>query len=413
MNLNLSKLTIAAFRRKTLLYGIFMFLLLLASQSLWAQSAAEGKKLYQTCKTCHTIGGGRLVGPDLKGVTERREEDWLIKFINNSQEMIQAGDPTAVELFNDYNQVPMPPNNFSDDEVRSILKYIEVVGEGGSVEEATAEKETQPQAEAEEPTAEKTTAEQAKDEIDKEITQRMLERSRNYSPVFWISLLLIFLSIFDLVITRLIKARFVHVVIILIGVIIVTEITVREAIALGRQEGYSPDQPIWFSHQVHVQQNKIDCKYCHHIAEDSKYAGIPSPDLCMNCHNVIREGSRTGKEEIAKIHDAIENNEPIKWIKVHNLPDHVFFSHAQHVNVGQVECQECHGPVEEMHRIEQVKDLSMGWCINCHRKAEVVNFESNAFYEAYVKLHEELKAGDIQKVTVEDIGGNDCQKCHY
>jgi hypothetical protein len=141
------------------------------------------------------------------------------------------------------------------------------------------------------------------------------------------------------------------------------------------------------------------------------HAGIPPMQLCMNCHNVVKEGSVTGTEEIAKIYASIESGEPVEWIKVHNVPDHVYFSHAQHVVAGKIDCQKCHGPVEEMDRIIQVEDLSMGWCINCHRNTKV-QFD-NAFYDRYTRLHEGLKSGKYNSITVDIMGGNDCQRCHY
>jgi mono/diheme cytochrome c family protein len=103
---------------------------------------------------------------------------------------------------------------------------------------------------------------------------------------------------------------------------------------------------------------------------------------------------------------------PIEWVKIHNLPDHAYFNHAQHVNVGKVACQTCHGEVEKMEVVKQHSPLSMGWCINCHRQTEV-KFKDNAYYNSYVKLHEEIKSGKRDKVTVSDIGGLECQKCHY
>jgi hypothetical protein len=142
------------------------------------------------------------------------------------------------------------------------------------------------------------------------------------------------------------------------------------------------------------------------------HAGIPPVELCMNCHSQVKKGKQTGEKEIAKIYAAIENNKPIEWIKVHNLPDHVYFNHAQHVNVGKVECEECHGEVEKMDVIIQTEPLSMGWCIDCHRDKEV-QFTNNKFYEQYNKLHEQMKDGKINKVTVQMIGGDECQKCHY
>ena len=96
---------------------------------------------------------------------------------------------------------------------------------------------------------------------------------------------------------------------------------------------------------------------------------------------------------------------------MHNLPDHVYFNHAQHVNVGKMECTECHGPVEKMDEIIQMNDLSMGWCIDCHRTKEVDL--NNKFYDQYTQLHEELASGDLKRVTVARMGGEDCQRCHY
>jgi len=132
----------------------------------------------------------------------------------------------------------------------------------------------------------------------------------------------------------------------------------------------------------------------------------------MNCHSQVKKGKKTGTEEIAKIYAAVEQQKPIEWVKVHNLPDHVYFNHAQHVNVGKLECQQCHGEVEKMDEIIQVNDLSMGWCIVCHR-TQSVQFASNKFYEQYTQLHQKLKNGERSAVTVLDIGGDECQKCHY
>ncbi len=183
-------------------------------------------------------------------------------------------------------------------------------------------------------------------------------------------------------------------------------------IALGRQENYEPDQPIKFSHKVHAAENQIDCNYCHHTAAHSKSAGFPATELCMNCHIIIREGTNSGRYEIDKLLQAHEAGESIEWIRIHNLQDHAFFSHAQHVTVGRLDCQTCHGPVEEMNRIHQVTDLSMGWCVNCHRDTEV-QFYDNVFYEEYEKLHKAMKDGQIDRVTADLVGGTDCSKCHY
>ncbi len=182
--------------------------------------------------------------------------------------------------------------------------------------------------------------------------------------------------------------------------------------SLGRQQNYEPDQPIKFSHKVHATDNQIDCMYCHHTVGTSKTAGIPETELCMNCHIIVREGTHSGKHEINKLIQAHEEGKPIEWIKVHNLQDHVFFSHAQHVEVGKIACQTCHGPVETMDRVRQVADLSMGWCINCHRETEVQVID-NAFYEQYKDVQKALKIGEIDRVTAETVGGTECAKCHY
>lgn len=182
--------------------------------------------------------------------------------------------------------------------------------------------------------------------------------------------------------------------------------------SLGRQEMYEPDQPVKFSHVVHVADNQIDCQYCHTTVAHSKSAGIPDANVCWNCHSIVREGTHSGRHQIAKVVEAFETGTPIEWIRIHNLQDHVFFSHAQHVTVGGLDCATCHGPIEEMDRVRQVSDLSMGWCINCHRDTEVQFFD-NAFYEQYRELHEKMKSGEIDRVTAELTGGTECSKCHY
>ncbi len=395
MNCNYRTIKIRALRLFVFIFILTLFL----NNRLHAQEAKSGKDLYTVCKACHTIGGGKLIGPDLKGVTERRDEAWLIKFIQNSQEMIKAGDTIAVRLFKEYNNIPMPPNNYTDEQVKLVLEYIK--NYDPEAEKAAAAAEVpQTVTEPEIPSYELKPAYMKKAE------------ARDYQAIFIISLILLLVAVGDLVLTRLIKAKFVHIIVIFISVFIMGEIIIVEAQGLGRQQYYSPDQPIAFSHKVHVGQNKIDCKYCHTTAEKSMHAGIPSTQLCMNCHNVVKEGKTTGKDEIAKIYKSLETNKPIEWVKVHNLPDHVFFSHAQHVKVGKLDCKECHGPVETMDRIIQVEDLSMGWCINCHRNTEV-QFEANKFYKNYTKLHEELNKGKRSRITVDNVGGNECQKCHY
>ncbi len=214
----------------------------------------------------------------------------------------------------------------------------------------------------------------------------------------------------------------------------------KGAIGLGRQQGYKPSQPIYYSHKVHAGINQINCLYCHGSAWESKHAAIPSINVCMNCHKAIstyekgpklydEDGNEiNGTAEIQKLYDYAgytpgqpwdaSKAKPIEWIKIHNLPDHVYFNHAQHVHAGKVACQSCHGNVQEMDKVEQVAELSMGWCVNCHRETKVDFFNKadstgNKFYSIYEKFHNDLSAGKMNDVTVETIGGLECQKCHY
>ncbi|MEO6681970.1 MAG: c-type cytochrome [Ginsengibacter sp.] len=213
---------------------------------------------------------------------------------------------------------------------------------------------------------------------------------------------------------------------------------VEGAMGLGRQQGYQPEQPIYYSHEVHAGVNQISCLYCHGGAQDSKHATIPSVNVCMNCHTsvkeytgdpIIREDGTTvdANAEIQKLYDYAGWNpetkkydrpgKPIEWVKIHNLPDHVYFNHSQHVNIGQVACQTCHGEIQKMHEVGQFSNLSMGWCVNCHRTTNVqFNDEhdhGNKFYSLYEKFHEDIKNKKYDSVTVEQIGGTECQKCHY
>lgn len=215
----------------------------------------------------------------------------------------------------------------------------------------------------------------------------------------------------------------------------------KGAIGLGRSKDYQPVQPIYYSHKVHAGINQINCLYCHGGAWDSKHAAIPSVNVCMNCHkaiNTYEKGPKLYNEkgeeinanaEIEKLYKYAgfdpknpnrwdpDNAKQIEWVKIHNLPDHVYFNHSQHVRAGKVQCQTCHGEITAMDEVKQFAELSMGWCINCHRQTKVdfnySNTQGNKFYSIYEKFHNDIKAGKMDSVTVKDIGGLECQKCHY
>jgi cytochrome c551/c552 len=216
----------------------------------------------------------------------------------------------------------------------------------------------------------------------------------------------------------------------------------KAAIGFQRQKNYQPVQPIFYSHKVHAGINQISCLYCHGAAWESKHAAIPSVNVCMNCHKTITEYSSAspklydgngeivdGTAEIQKLYKYAgfdpkkpsewdpSNAKPIEWVKIHNLPDHVFFDHSQHIRVGNVQCQTCHGEITAMDEVKQESELSLGWCVNCHRETKIAfNYseaKGNKFYSIYEKFHNDIKAGKMDSVTVKDIGGLECQKCHY
>lgn len=227
-----------------------------------------------------------------------------------------------------------------------------------------------------------------------------------------IAAILFVASFIDIIFTKRLKNQWINKAIIPITGVYLTWVLVVGAIGLGRTPGYSPDQPVKFSHFIHAGQNQTECIYCHSYAPYSKSSGIPSDNVCMNCHLLVRQGTRSGGFEIAKVTSAYENKQPIRWVKVHNLPDHVYFNHSQHVSAGGLDCKVCHGNVPEMDRIVQVSDLSMGWCINCHR-SKAVKFNSNKFYSQYTGKAERLRTGELDSVLVSTQGGTDCMRCHY
>jgi cytochrome c551/c552 len=215
----------------------------------------------------------------------------------------------------------------------------------------------------------------------------------------------------------------------------------KGAIGLGRQKSYEPKQPIYYSHRVHAGINQISCLYCHGNAWESRHAAVPSVNVCMNCHKAIQSYEKgpklydaagdeiNGTLEIQKLYKyagfdptnaakwSPSMARPVEWVKIHSLPDFVFFSHAQHVRAGNVQCQTCHGAITEMDEVKQFAELSMGWCINCHRETKV-NFDytdttGNKFYSIYEKFHNDFRNHKMDSIRVKDIGGMECQKCHY
>ena len=374
---------------------------------------AQGAEIFNgNCVQCHAIHE-QVVGPKLANVYENRSIDWLINFIKYPEKAIQSGDEHAVALYEKYRQI-MPNHDFlSDQEVLAILSYVQAKTIEGP-EQTTA-------------------ATGAADGNNAAATGSGVNTNLLIAVIVGLLALLVIIVIIMILLLSTLSQHlkqqkslteedrdyinqsfnigaivrsptFVGIVAFLF-IAIAAKSVVDGLYGIGVQQGYAPEQPINFSHKLHAGYYEIDCKYCHTGVEKSKYASIPSANICMNCHNSIR----TTSPEIQKIYAAVENNRPIEWIRVHNLPDLAYFNHSQHVKVGKLECQTCHGEVQEMEVVQQHSLLTMGWCISCHKKTNV-NAKGNAYYDNLVELH---NSNSKEPMVVEDIGGLECSKCHY
>ena len=413
--------------RKFLRVALFFALLVnLAAVNAYAVDQAkwsEGKSLFKSnCASCHNPKVAQT-GPALMGVTKRWDDggdfggktgnQWLHVWIKNWNNAVAGKYPYATNI---QNYAPSQMNLFpslKDEDIDKILLYVENPDAGPNAGPATA---ASPAAGADKPAENNTTLYLFAGLmlllvlILYTVIRRLdsvVDASKGIvaevKPPFWK--------------TRKFKAAAILILTVWSGFWLADN-----AIRLGRQKGYQPTQPIRFSHQLHAGKHKIDCQYCHTSAAKGKTSGIPSLNTCMNCHKAVQQGPVYGKDEIAKIYDAVgwdvdkkaytRPAKPVEWVRIHNLPDHVYFNHSQHVVAGKVACQTCHGPVQTMAEVYQFAPLSMGWCVNCHRQTEV-QFASNNYYNTYEKLHEDLKNHKIDKVTVEKIGGTECAKCHY
>jgi len=389
-----------------------------------------GKKLFNAnCAACHKLNK-RAVGPALRGISSKYDREWLYSWIKNSTAMIKSGDAQAVAIYEEYNGSVMTSfPQFSNDDIDNIIAYTDYVPP------APAMTATVP-----------VVSGQTSGEISNSIILVAL------AMVFVVLVIMLFLVQRTLIRiaaasgvditppqkpkrTPLWQAFIQNQFLIILSVILLLLSSAYFAygflMQVGVDQGYMPVQPIHYSHKIHAGANQIECKYCHSSARVSKHSGIPSLNVCMNCHRNIAEYN--GEEdlengytkdfytkEIKKLYTAVgwdETNQqytgetqPVKWVRIHNLPDFVYFNHAQHVEVGEIACQKCHGPVEEMEIMYQYSPLTMGWCINCHRETNV-KVENN---EYYTKIHEALsKKYGVEKLTVAQMGGLECGKCHY
>ena len=405
----------------------FCFSFVVAAQEPDVQ---KGKALFNAnCAACHKLNK-RAVGPALAGVSAKYDKEWLYSWIKNSTAMVKSGDAQAVAIYEEYNGSVMTSfPQLSNEDIDNILAYTDYTPP------ATAA--------AAQPVA---AVAQTESSLSNDLILGVL--------VLVLAALVVMLFLVTKTLKQIAAANGIEVVIeekpkrtplwkayaqnpFLVFVTVVflllssAYVGYSYLMQVGIDQGYMPIQPIHYSHKIHAGANQIECKYCHSSARVSKHSGIPSLNVCMNCHMNIAEYN--GEEdlekgytkefytnEIKKLYKAVgwdENTQsytgetqPVKWVRIHNLPDFVYFNHAQHVSVAGVDCQKCHGPVEEMEIMYQHASLTMGWCINCHRETNV-NIKDNAYY---TKIHEELsKKYGVEKLTAAQMGGLECGKCHY
>ena len=395
--------------------------------------AVKGKELFNAnCAACHKLDA-KMTGPMLRGVSAKHSKEWLYKWIHNPNGMIKSGDAEAVKLWEEYKPTLMTAYpQLSTTDIDNIIAYTDTpkeapVAAAGAVVAGGAVTET----------------------ADNSFTNNLVLGAL----VLVMGILLVMLYLVNTVLSKVAKANGIEVQegkkIDYLNIpkafvknqflLLVTAIFFLLASAyfvygflmqIGVDQDYAPIQPIHYSHRIHAGSNKIDCKYCHSSARVSKHSGIPSLNVCMNCHKAIAEVSDTTATpeyskafydaQIKKLYKAVGwdpatqkytgKTEPVKWVRIHNLPSFVYFNHAQHVTVAKIECQKCHGPVQTYEIQKQFAPLTMGWCINCHRETEV-KMEGNAYYD---KIHSELsKKYGVDKLTAAQMGGLECGKCHY
>ncbi|MCB0736444.1 MAG: c-type cytochrome [Bacteroidetes bacterium] len=411
-----------------------------------AQDAANGENVFKAvCASCHMIDKD-MTGPKLMDVTDRwaGKEELLKQWIKNPSEVKKLGDPYVTELLQKWEPKSglMAAQAVNDAEIDDILAYI-----AAYVPPAPPKEEV------------------------KENGNGLTFDEMSLALLLVVGILLVILIMLLGLKAKLGKAialkeegeakpSFIGeiiadikyfiteqmnptILVLTIGgivtlpVLVIVFLNIQD---LGSQQGYAPDQPIKFSHKLHAGKYNIDCQYCHTGVEKSKNANIPSANICMNCHKVVQSGPTYGTEEIAKIYAAIGfdpdkqtysgQTKPIEWVRIHNLPDHVNFNHQQHVVAGNLDCENCHGNVREMEVVQQVSLLEMGWCINCHRETEVA-IDNNFYQEHYQQVFEDdynqfikdnPKKQDVgikefvkehKRYTIADLGGLECQRCHY
>ncbi|MDI1316067.1 c-type cytochrome [Flavobacterium sp.] len=391
--------------------------------------AVAGKALFNAnCAACHKLDA-KATGPALRGVANKYDMAWLYKWIHNSSELIKSGDAKAVKVYEENNKAVMTAfPQLSTTDIDNIIAYT-----------------SEPKAEA--PATTTTAGPPGQQAAEGGISNTVVLGAL----ALLMMMLVVMLFFVNNVLTKVAKVngieraekaprisiwkafarnQFLVLVSSILLLLASGYFVYGWMMQIGVDQNYAPIQPIHYSHRIHAGSNGIDCKYCHSAARVSKNAGIPSLNVCMNCHKSIAEVADTTATaeyskvfydgEIQKLYDAVGwdkesqsytgKTNPVKWVRIHNLPDFAYFNHAQHVTVAGIECQKCHGPVQTYEIQKQFAPLTMGWCINCHRETNV-KMEGNKYYD---KIHAELsKRYGVDKLTAAQMGGLECGKCHY
>ncbi|WP_396168373.1 c-type cytochrome [Flavobacterium sp.] len=397
-----------------------------AAPATGGADATKGKELFNSnCAACHNLDR-KMTGPALRGVSAKYDKPWLYKWINNSSALIKSGDAKAVKVYEENNKAVMTAfPQLSTVDIDNIIAYTDEVKAEAPIVAAVSG---------------------AKTGDESGITNGVILGALALVML----MLVVMLFLVNNVLSKIAKAngievaqkeatmpiwkafaknQFLMVVSAIVFLLGSAFFVYGFLMQVGVDQDYAPIQPIHYSHRIHAGNNKIDCKYCHSSARVSKNAGIPSLNVCMNCHKNIAEVSDTTSTvdghtkafydgEIKKLYTAVGwdgtkytgKTQPVKWVRIHNLPDFAYFNHSQHVTVAGIECQKCHGPVQTYEVQKQFAPLTMGWCIDCHRQTEV-KMEGNAYYD---KIHKELsKKYGVDKLTAAQMGGLECGKCHY
>lgn len=440
---------------KRLALAAFAFLSITSNVHAQEGDPVIGEKLFNgNCASCHSPF--RVVtGPALQGARQRwidnSTEENFYAWIKNWKNVVASGDAYAKEMAG-FDASDMTPQTVSDKQIDDIFAYIESA--------------TPPKTD------------------DGGTTELLVTQEEESSSLYWwlfAGLLVVIIAVVGGVKGNLAalsmeqdgktpppstsvtasarswawKNRGWFGVTVFLSVILLLAFGMVKWLDLGVFEDYKPEQPIAYSHELHAGELGIDCKYCHNAVTKSKHATIPSVNVCMNCHKTVVDGrSDEGTAEIAKIHKAAGydvdtrtysgETEPIQWVKVHNLPDHVYFNHSQHVVAGGLDCKQCHGNMKKqtVAKVMSTEDLNnvgvtdedydenkikftkptltMGWCIECHREStvDIAGAPEGSYYEV---IHQRLlldkttyqKYLEDEVVTVGELGGLECAKCHY